>query len=87
MVIVIGKTLKKIDKCLVLINGVKYEAASTLEAIDRTFKSFYSLQVDYAPVANNIWVFIQKYLYGIDVAGESIPQTVTTLMNTLKYIK
>lgn len=50
-----------------LINNIIYKVDSCLNAIDLTFQSFFALNVEYPVTAYNIWIFIQRCLYGIEL--------------------
>ncbi|KAF7994326.1 hypothetical protein HCN44_003416 [Aphidius gifuensis] len=85
VVVVIGSDVKTIKKSIVVINNINYEAKSTLEAIDIAFKSFFSLQIKYPEIAENIWRAIQEKFYEIHVPGDKpLTSTITNLLSFLK---
>lgn len=51
---------------LVVIDNFHFEVKSVIRAIDITFKSFQALDAKYPPEAEQIWLFLQRGVYGIE---------------------
>lgn len=83
---IIGDNINNITKRLVIINSIKYEADSTLECIDLTFKSFYSLQLEFSRYAAYPWLFLKDAIYEIKCDDDVLIPSIETLINDLKRI-
>lgn len=69
----------------VVINKYFYHVESALKAVDICFKSFFSLHLNYTPECEQIWYFIQKYMYNIETKHDKNFQSVNNLINDLNY--
>ncbi|XP_046590643.1 uncharacterized protein LOC124293551 [Neodiprion lecontei] len=49
----------------VIVNEVKYAASNLIGAVDMCFKVHYALNAKYSPESETVWVFLQKFFYGI----------------------
>lgn len=85
--VIVGESLQKITKYYVVINNIKYIAASTLDAIDKTFKSCYSLQLDFSKIAVYPWSILQEHVYELKGECDINRPAVATLINDLKQYK
>ena len=61
---VIGPTEKPLQY-LVMLDDFSYEVESPLKALDIVFKTFFALHVHYPPEAEQLYYFLQQYVYGI----------------------
>ncbi|KAF7995283.1 hypothetical protein HCN44_004755 [Aphidius gifuensis] len=84
--VIVGESLTKIDKYYVIINDIKYEAISTLDAIDSAFKSFYSLQLDFPKISENIWILLQHRIYRITGETDKNKPELKRLINQMKLL-
>lgn len=82
--VIVGKNLHEITNYYVVINDIKFEAASTLEAVDRSFKSCYSLQLDFSTLALYPLLASQQHIYGLKGEADINRPTVATFINDLK---
>ena len=60
---VIGE-IENPSQILVVLDSYFYEVESVLKAVDVTFKCIHALHVDYPPEADQMWLFLQHYVYG-----------------------
>lgn len=81
---VIVDGLENITKHYVIINVIKLNAASTLGAIDGTFKSCYSPQLDYSKIAVYPFMVLQNYIFNLKGECDVARSAVSTFINDLK---
>jgi len=67
----------------VVINKYFYKVESALKAVDICFKSFFSFHLNYTPECEQIWIFIQKYMYDIETKFDKNFQSVNSMINDL----
>lgn len=68
----------------VYFDDIKYKFNSFLPALDCCFKLFYVLNLKYPECSKSVWIFIQKYLFGIDsTKSERICPNVLCLIRNL----
>lgn len=67
----------------VVINKNFYKVKSALKAVDICFKSFFSFHLNYTPECEEIWYFIQKYMYDIVTKYDKNFQSVNSMINDL----
>ncbi|CAI6375699.1 unnamed protein product [Macrosiphum euphorbiae] len=67
----------------VVINKYFYKVESALKAVDICFKSFFSFHLNYTPECEQIWNFIQKYMYNIETKYDKNFQSVNSMINDL----
>lgn len=60
----------------ICIDTTKYYIPTCLQAIDSTFKLFHSLQAQYPVECENIWLFVQQFLYEIETEWDKNSTTV-----------
>lgn len=65
---------------MVCVDEFFYEVESPLQAVDVVFKSFYALHTPYSPEAKQLWLFIQKVVYGINNSDDEHYIGVTTMI-------
>lgn len=85
--VIIGNSIISITKRLVVINDIQYEAKSTLECVDLTFKSFYSLQLKFSREAAYPWLFLKDAIYEIECEDDKLNPPIQTLINDLKRLE
>lgn len=85
--VLIGDTLSSITKRLVIINDIQYVVKSTIECVDLTFKSFYSLQLEFSRGAAYPWIFLKDVIYEIDSDADVVIPPLRTFINDLKRIE
>ena len=79
-ILAVGNDVQNLKEIFVYIDGMKYCMDSPLQALDVCFKSFLALNAQYPKTGQQIWNFIQKYIYNIhtDVDVESSSQEEVT---------
>ena len=75
---------KKIIKSLMYVNNFYYELSSPLQAIEVTFKAFFSLQVEYPKESSSTWMVIQKRIYKMESESDVIIPSVFTFLSELQ---
>lgn len=82
-IIVVGPSLKAISARYIIVNNVRYEATSTINAVDACFKIIFVLNAQYPAESTNVWQFIQTALFDLKTKYDKIYTTVTTLLTDL----
>lgn len=67
----------------VVINKFFYKVESALKAVDICFKSFFAFHLNYTKESEQIWFFIQKYMYNIETKYDNNLQFVNSMINDL----
>jgi hypothetical protein len=75
--LVIVGTLLNPQEILVSIDNVIYKAESIVKAIDMTFKIYMALNLKYQITVEGVWLYIQKYLYDINLKHDPLYTAVT----------
>lgn len=82
-IIFVGEEPSELRNFYVYFEGVTYEVDTPLAAVEICFKVFHVLSLAYPTDCVNIWMFIQKQFFSIDIDTDIIPSVVTTLMSQL----
>lgn len=72
-IIIVGSSLKEINKSYVCIDDILYDTSSTVEAVDVCFKIFHVLQLYYPIASEHLWLLIQKCIYKFATKWDIIP--------------
>ncbi|XP_051158544.1 uncharacterized protein LOC127279927 [Leptopilina boulardi] len=72
---------------IVCIDEFFYDVQSALHAIDIAFKSFYALHTPYPPESKQIWLFLQKVVYGITETTDDHFTGVSTMIKEYQRFK
>lgn len=64
MVIAIG-SIVNLTSFYVIINDIKYEATSLINAVNLSFQVFFALDAKYPVDSEMVWYFLQYHIYGI----------------------
>lgn len=83
--------LKNLSCChVVLDKNIIYNVDTPINAIDITFKLFFSLKLEFPIACKHIWSFLQKYVYDMKeksmVAQKLISELIVKL-NQLNYVE
>lgn len=70
----------------VIINNHFYKVESPLKAIDICFKSFFVFNLNYPTQCQQVWQFIQNFMYGIITKYDKNFQNNNLLINDLNNI-
>lgn len=87
VVCVVGKDLDSIDENYVIVDEQQYKTSTCLEAIDLTFKIFWSLDCSYPKPSLRIWQCLQQAAYDIDLLETNIKSVKELLGLTKKAIE
>ena len=77
----------KISKSFMYVNSFKYEFTSPIQAIDVTFKAFFSLQLAYPKEAVSSYMVLQKRIYHIDSESDIAIPSVYSFLSELRQTK
>jgi hypothetical protein len=55
-----------------------------IEVLDTCYKIFFALQAQFPPVCKDIWIFIQRQIYGMPLGKVNCPAQVSVLMSSLR---
>ncbi|XP_033222789.1 uncharacterized protein LOC117176643 [Belonocnema kinseyi] len=64
-IIAVGNTFETIDSVYVYVDGMRYLMDSIVQAVDVCFKIYQALNAAYPTTGQQIWNFIQRYVYKI----------------------
>jgi len=84
--IVFVETDGQVTSFYVVINKYFYKVESALKAIDVCFKSFFAFHLNYTPECEQVWCFIQKYMYDIKTKYDKSFQAVNNMIHDLNSI-
>lgn len=65
----------------VIINKYFYKVESALKTVDTYFKSFFAFHLNYPPECEQVWYFIQKYMYKIETEYDKSFQLVSNMIH------
>lgn len=78
------ETDSKVTYFYVVINKFYYKVESALKALDICFKSFFVFNLHYTPQCDQIWYFMQTFIYEIITKfDKNCSPNVNTLINDL----
>lgn len=69
-VAVIGE-IENPSQYLICVDEFFYEVDSSLQAVDLVFKSFFGLNTRYPSEAEQVWLFLQRAVYGFQTDEDS----------------
>lgn len=72
--------------CHVEVEETIYDVDSVMQAVDRCFKCFFSLHIQYPVPCFRVWLFIQRHLYRINIDGDKPDPDIEKLASNLKLI-
>ncbi|XP_053607240.1 uncharacterized protein LOC128673433 isoform X3 [Plodia interpunctella] len=82
-IIVVGPSPKEIFDRYVILNNVRYEVTTVLDAVDACFKIIFVLNAKYPSESKHVWQFIQKAMFKLDTKYDKVFTTVNTLITDL----
>ncbi|XP_024883588.1 uncharacterized protein LOC112462188 [Temnothorax curvispinosus] len=85
-IIVIGPQLTAIEAFYIIIDDIMYKMENVLKAVDILYKIFQVLNVKYPPACEQVWLFIQKYIYGRTTKWDKYDKSVMNLIDHLNRI-
>ncbi|KAH0537987.1 hypothetical protein KQX54_002732, partial [Cotesia glomerata] len=81
--VLIGAELTSIEKRLVIIIDIRYEADSNIECVDYCFKSYFALYLEYSKESLYPWIFLQEAIYKIDTEDRTTVPALDTSIRDL----
>lgn len=64
-IVLIGSIEKNV-KCYLRLYGYQYEFDNVLTAIEACFHFFIGLNIEYPVECENVWIFFEKYIFGVN---------------------
>lgn len=86
-IVTVGKDDENPEDMYVRVNSQMYKVCSFLKAVDICFKTIFALDAKYAIECQQVWLFIQKYFYGINCKSDKTSVGLTVLLNDLNVPK
>lgn len=86
-IIAVGLHLTEIEAFYIVIDDIMYKMENALKAVDILFKIFQVLNIKYPPACEQVWLFIQTYVYGRITKWDKIDKSVMNITDQLKRIK
>lgn len=83
-IIAIGSQLTAIETFYIIIDDIMYKMENVLKAVDILYKIFQVLNVKYPSACEQVWLFIQKYIYGRTTEWDKYDKSVMNLIDLLK---
>lgn len=85
-IIAVGPQLTEVNEFYIIIDDVIYKMENALRAVDIVYKIFQVLNIKYPSACEQIWLFIQKYVYGYSTKWDKRDKSVMNLIDKLKRI-
>lgn len=85
-IIAVGPQLTAIETFHIIIDDIMYKMENVLKAVDFLYKIFQVLNIKYPPACKQVWLFIQKYIYGRTTKWDKYDKSVLNLIDQLKRI-
>lgn len=80
LIVVIGNKINPKD-FFVYLNNKYIICQNFLEAVDTCFKVFHLFNLEYPSVSSNVWLFLQKFFYKINLSSDKKVPKVSNLLN------
>uniref|UniRef100_A0A2S2NVE9 SAM domain-containing protein n=1 Tax=Schizaphis graminum TaxID=13262 RepID=A0A2S2NVE9_SCHGA len=74
------------NEIFTVVNNIYFKLETPLKGLDVCFKTFFSLNIHYPAESEQVWFFIQKYFYDINLKSDKNILSVQTLINDLSNI-
>lgn len=74
----------EVEKIYFIFHEHHYDFDNVIEALGFAFKFFMSLNLEYPYESEQIWLFIQRVVYNIELEGEEIPPHLFTAINLVE---
>ncbi|XP_052123665.1 uncharacterized protein LOC127749475 [Frankliniella occidentalis] len=84
LIVVCGSKLTSITHYQLSIDSIIYTVPGPLQAVDYLFKAFQSLHSWYPVEAEQVWLFLQRDVYGIVSQHDNIKSSSLTLAQALR---
>lgn len=84
-IVVVG-TIDAIEKVFIVANNIKLECQSFLRAIDSVFKFYMVMDCHYNAECQQVWEFLQIYLYNIKTKHDKKQKCVLNLIHEFNVL-
>lgn len=78
--VIIGSSETDKRRSFVIVDTIHYEVETPLKAIDIVFKCIHSLHAEYPKECEQVYLFLQKGIYGINTKYDKKYSAVSTLI-------
>lgn len=85
-IIAVGSELTTAKEFYIIIDDILYKFENVLRAVDITYKIFQVLHIKYPSACEQIWLFLQKYVYGYTTKWDKHDKSVMNLIDKLQRI-
>lgn len=85
-IIAVGLQITAIEAFYIVIDDIMYKMENVLKAIDILYKIFQILNVKYPSACEQVWLFIQRYIYGRTTKWDKHKKSMMNLIDNLKII-
>lgn len=85
-IIVVGSQFTAVETIYIIIDDVMYNMENILKAVDILYKVFQVLNVKYPTGCEQVWLFIQKYVYGRTTKWDKNDKSVMNLIDELERV-
>lgn len=85
-IIIVGPQITLIEAFYIVIDDITYKVENILQAIDILYKIFQVLNIKYPIGCDQVWLFIQKYVYDRTTKWDKNDKSVMNLMDELQII-
>lgn len=75
-IIIVGPTLRDIENYYVVVDDILYKLNNILQAVDICFKIFMVLDAQYPTECEQIWLFLQQYIYKQQTINDKVIKSV-----------
>ena len=83
-IIAVGADWLNIEKAIVVVDNTQYKLGGLIEAVDVLFKIFHATNTCYPEEAYDVWLFIQKGMYGITTKCDDMRKPLRSLLDTVQ---
>lgn len=85
-IVLIGPTIFDINQVAVNFQNLNYICENSLQALDIVFRCYWIFDKSYPTAANNVFIFIQQFFYGIQLQSQISSPSVKKLVKILQNI-
>jgi len=83
LAVIVGTDISKPEQCYVVVDKHIYNIACPVKCIDLCFKTTFALHLKYSAESENVWLFLQKYIYGISTRFDKKTSAIIEVKTTL----
>lgn len=85
-IIALVPQITDIEAFYIIIDDVMYKMENILKAVDILYKIFQVLNIKYPSACEQVWLFIQKYIYGRTTKWDKFDKYVMKLIENLQKL-